>query len=213
MMSSRIVRLAQTPNNHLIFNVFLIKDSRKVFLSYCINSFYKTGQLKMKKILSLCALVLCAGIFVSTEAHACINSKCKPCPDGFSPIGKCCSRTNESDCVFLTDEIEDCGLGQWKEYPRSVPALTRECCKNSTENNCRSTPVKGYCGSGEYKEYPYSPLKKCCKDAEGKDCIEIRAKKKCGKYQLKQYPVRKGDCCNSERTQCTGYVNDCPKCL
>ncbi|MBO4519934.1 MAG: hypothetical protein J5787_01885 [Alphaproteobacteria bacterium] len=167
----------------------------------------------MKKNLLSCAVVLCSVFLALTEAHACIGSKCEPCPSGFSPIGKCCSDSNGNDCVFLTNEIEDCGSGQWKEYTRSAPVISRECCTDSTENNCRFTPVRGYCGSGEYKNYPYSPVKKCCKDSEGTDCVEIRAKKKCGKYQLKQYPVRKGDCCTPDRLKCTGYVNDCPKCI
>ena len=167
----------------------------------------------MKKILLLYAAVLCTGIFIPTETLACIGSKCEPCPAGFSPTRKCCSGSNENDCVVITDEIENCGIGQWREYPKSLPFLTRECCKDSTEGNCRTTPVKGYCGSGEYREYPYSPVKKCCKDSDGNDCVEIRVRKKCGKNQMKQYPVRKADCCNSKLTQCTGHVNDCSQCL
>ena len=167
----------------------------------------------MKKILSLCVVVFCTGIFAPTETYACIGSKCEPCPDGFSPIGKCCSDSNKSDCVFLTGEIENCGSGQWSEYPLSVSIPSKECCKDSTENNCRSTPAKGYCGTGEYREYPYSPVKKCCKDSSKNDCIEIRAKKKCGEYQMEKYPQTEPDCCNSLFNKCTGHVNDCPKCL
>lgn len=167
----------------------------------------------MKKILLLCAVFLGAEFVSPVETYACIGSKCTPCPDGFSVTGKCCNGSNGNDCVFLGKEIEDCGSGEWGEYPHSLPFASKECCKDPTENNCRFTPYKQYCGTGEFREYPYSPVKKCCKDPDGNDCVTIRSKRQCGKYQLEQYPVRKGDCCNPDLTKCTGYVADCPKCI
>ena len=168
----------------------------------------------MRKVLLLGIAVFCVNIFLATNVFACIGSDCKPCPDGFSITRKCCKNSDENNCIILNGKIEDCGLGMWSEYPRSFPVLSSECCKDSTENNCRFiNHYKNFCGVDEFKEYPYSPIKKCCKDDKGNDCVIIRAKRKCGEYQLEEYQLRKGDCCNSDFSKCTGHVTDCPRCL
>ena len=166
----------------------------------------------MKKRL-LQVVVAVSGIFFVTQAYACIGSDCKPCPDGFFPMAKCCAGPDSDDCVFLNDDIEDCGAGRWKEYPRSIPVDSRECCTDATENDCLTLPVRGRCGTGVFKGRSYTPLKKCCRDDASNDCVIIRAKKRCGKYQLEKYPSRRGDCCAPDLTKCTERVTDCPKCI
>ncbi len=166
----------------------------------------------MKKIL-LFFTALCIGTFSSLDSYACRNSNCKPCPDGFSYTKKCCKSSNRNECIVLGDEIEECGVGQWKAYPHSLPIVSSECCTSSTEGNCRYLgDNKDLCGTGKMEEYPYSPLRKCCKDTEEKDCVTIKAKRRCGKYQLKDYPEGESDCCNSDLTECTGSVRMCPRC-
>lgn len=167
----------------------------------------------MKKILFLCLGVFCVAIF-SERVSACADSNCKPCPDGFTITNKCCRDSDKNDCITLGNEIEDCGQGQWRDYPRSLPVTTRGCCKDSTENNCLFiNHFEGYCGKGDFEEYPYSPVKKCCKDTDDNDCIVIRAKRQCGEYQLQAYPVREADCCRPGSAECTGHVTDCPRCF
>lgn len=166
----------------------------------------------MKKILLLYVAIICVG-FLSLQAHACIDSNCNTCPEGFSIVTRCCNSSDQGDCIILTDEIEDCGLGQWAEHPKSFSVPSKRCCKDSSENYCRLIHHEDYCGVGEFKDYPYSPIKKCCKDDDENDCVTISLKKKCGKYQLDNYSFTKSDCCNADFTECTGYVRDCPKCL
>ena len=168
----------------------------------------------MKKNFLLSAFFILE-IFISPKAWACINSNCKPCPIGFSVTQKCCKETDNEDCVILKKEIEDCGVGQWKEYSYSVSVKHKDfCCTDATESRCRSSGNQiRYCGIGDEKEFPYSPVKKCCKDTDEKDCVIIRAKRDCGKYQLNDYPVRASDCCNLLLKKCTGSVTDCPRCI
>lgn len=165
------------------------------------------------KNLFIC-LVACAVWLFSMESYAC-NSDCKQCPDGFSYTVKCCKNSNSDDCIFLRNEIEECGAGRWKAYPNSLPIIPLECCTSSTENHCLSIAHnKDACGTGKMEEYPYSPFRKCCKDIEGKDCITIRAKARlCGWDQLKDYPKGRPDCCNSDLTECIGHINVCPFCM
>jgi len=203
-------------NNFVYFTSINLKQVSKfqlinLFFS-CYNSvlFATLSGGKMKKILLFCVAVLCV---VSTEAVACIGSNCKPCPEGYDLINKCCKSTDKNDCIFPGNEIEDCGVGQWSEYPNSLPFTTKKCCTDETENDCRILPYKDYCGRGEFREYPYSPTKMCCKDFEGRDCVTILAKRQCGKYQLKEYPLSVPDCCHSFLQRCTGKINDCPRCL
>ena len=168
----------------------------------------------MRKILFLFAVISVIVIEGIKNVSACIGSECKPCPIGFSLTKKCCKDTNKSDCFILNDEIEDCGQGEWLEYPEHFVVAVKECCKDLTENNCLFiNHSKEICGQGEFKEYPYSPIKKCCKRADEKDCVIIRAKRKCGEYQLEQYPMHESDCCNSFFKKCTRKVQDCDKCL
>lgn len=167
----------------------------------------------MKKISLLHAGIVCIGVLAAGAALACIGSNCKPCPEGYDMLKKCCSATDKENCIFLNDEVEDCGVGLWSEYPNSLDIKNNECCKDATENNCRFIRYKEYCGRGEFAEYPYAPIKMCCKDTEGRDCVTIRAKRKCGEYQLEEYPLTTPDCCHSFLQKCTGKVNDCPKCL
>ena len=168
----------------------------------------------MKKTLLPGIVGWCMGIVLAFDASACIGSDCKPCPDGFSVTKKCCKGSDKNECVILNDVIEDCGVGQWSEYSKSIPVISNECCTDATENNCRFiNHYKGFCGIGEFKEYPYSPVKKCCKDDGENNCVTIRAKRKCGKYQLEEYPLHKGDCCNPDFSKCTGHITDCPRCL
>ena len=167
----------------------------------------------MNKIL-LFSIVLTSIGFYSTHACACIGSDCKPCPTGFTVTQKCCKSTDSNDCVIIRrDKIEDCGKGEWKEYPRSLPIETKECCTDESENNCRLIPFKEVCGERAFLGYPYSPIKKCCKEGDDNDCVMIRAKRKCGEHQMKDYPEWTPDCCNSLLNKCTGHVKDCPKCL
>lgn len=170
----------------------------------------------MNKGLFINLIVLSAGFLFSMEAHACIGSDCKPCPDGFSITEKCCKTSDGKDCVFLKAEIEDCGLGQWQDYPLSVSfhSFSRmDCCKDATENNCRSIPhTNDFCGEGEFEAYPYSPVKKCCKDSTQNDCVTIRSKGRCGVYQLKDYPLQVNKCCDSTNSECV-EITDCPKCM
>lgn len=167
----------------------------------------------MKEILLLCATVLYISCLSPSETYACIGSDCTPCPDGFSITKKCCRNSDKKDCVNIENKIEDCGSGQWKVYPHSLPVSSKECCKDASENNCYFTHTEEYCGTGIYKDYPYSPIKKCCKDTNGNDCIIIKAKRQCGEFQLKEYPLQETDCCNPDLTECTGHITDCPRCI
>lgn len=169
----------------------------------------------MKEILFSAAIMLSAQIFFSATADACIDSDCKPCPVGFFVTQKCCKEADNDDCVILSDKIEDCGKGKWREYPHYLPVATKDyCCTDAKENHCHTGGgQERYCGTGEDKEFPYSPVKKCCKDEKAEDCVVIRSKVYCGEYQLEDYPVWKADCCNSIFKKCTGHVKDCPRCL
>lgn len=169
----------------------------------------------MKKTAVLSIAIWGMTVLGAAEVYACINSNCKPCPLGFSLAQKCCKAADSDDCIFLDEEIEDCGKGLWSEYPNSLPIKTDDfCCEDATETHCKSSGgQERYCGTGETAEFPYSSVKKCCKDAEGDDCVIIRSKKICGKYQLEDYPLMKSDCCNSLIKKCTGHVKDCPKCI
>lgn len=160
-------------------------------------------------------MLLGVEILFSARASACINSDCKPCPLGFSVTPKCCKDADKTDCVILKKEVEDCGKGQWQDYPHSVAVKHSDyCCTDATETHCLSSGNQmRYCGIGEEKDFPYSPVKKCCKNADEKDCVIFRAKGYCGKYQLESYPLWESDCCNSLFSKCTGHVKDCPKCL
>ena len=168
----------------------------------------------MKNMLSI-AIIFAVGIVFTSKAEACIDSNCKPCPVGFSVAQKCCKEADHEDCVMLGKEVEDCGIGKWKEYAHSVPVKHKDyCCEDATESYCLTSGGRErYCGMGEEKEFPYSPVKKCCKDETEKDCAVIRAKAYCGKYQLEEYPVPKADCCNALLGKCTGKVKDCPRCI
>ncbi len=50
----------------------------------------------MKKILSL--LIICIGIFSTTDLYACIE--CETCPKGFDLVYKCCKESNNNDCII-----------------------------------------------------------------------------------------------------------------
>ncbi len=169
----------------------------------------------MKRRLLTVMLLIGAGFLYVSRAEACIDSNCQPCPVGFSVTKKCCKEADKGDCVIIGDKIEDCGKGDWKDYPHSATVATTDyCCEDETENSCRGGGgVAHYCGEGEYAAYPYSPVKKCCKDATENDCVVIRAKGYCGKYQLEEYPVWSADCCNKLLKKCTGSVKDCPRCI
>lgn len=121
-------------------------------------------ELKMKKIFLLSAFFVCE-ILVSSKALACINSNCKPCTIGFSVTQKCCKEADNEDCIVLKKEIEDCGVGQWKEYSYSVPVRHKDfCCTDATENNCHGSGNQiRYCGIDDEKEFPYSPVKNVAK--------------------------------------------------
>ena len=88
----------------------------------------------MKKFLLTCA-VLGIGILLAELAYACGGS-CRPCPDGFSLVRRCCKAAFDKDGYFIVDK-DSCTVisNDGRETCEIGYSEIKECC-NSDFTEC-----------------------------------------------------------------------------